>query len=97
MKVLAHVLPMDRHLFYPHTIKGFCVGFAMEHYRCFKIFISSAGRVCINDTVRWFPHGRLKLPTKSKHELLHSAIDDLCTTLQLSMKSNNPPPEGTTS
>ena len=39
MKVLAHVIPIDLLLFDPYAIKGFSVGIAMEHYRCFKIFI----------------------------------------------------------
>ena len=33
MKVLAHVLPIDRRLFDPHAIKGFSVGVAIENYR----------------------------------------------------------------
>ena len=68
----------------------------MEHYLCFKIFIPSTGGVCIADTVRWFPQGSLKLPIPSKYELLCSAIDDLHTTLTLSVENNILPPEVTT-
>ena len=89
MKVMAHVLPIDRHLFNPHVIKGFYVGIATEHYFWFKIFIPSTGRVRISDTVRWFPQSSLKLPIPSKYELLRSAIDDLRTTLQSSMKNQH--------
>ena len=39
MKVLAHVLPIDRRLFDPHEIKGFSKGVAIENSRPFKIFI----------------------------------------------------------
>ena len=31
MKVLSHILPINRRLFEPHVIKGFYVGIAMEH------------------------------------------------------------------
>ena len=95
-KVLAHVLPIDHRSFDPHAIKGFSVCLAMEHYRCFKIFIPSTGGIHIADTVIWFPQGSLKLPIPSKDELLCSAIEDLRTTLQSSVKNNILTPEGTT-
>ena len=97
MKLLAHVLPIKRCLFDLHAIKEFSVGVAMENYRWFKIFIPSTGRVRIADTIRWFPHGNLKIPTPSKDEIILSAIDDLRAKLQLSAKNNIVPPEGTTS
>jgi hypothetical protein len=81
MKVLAHLLPQDRRSFDPHAIKGFSVGPAMEHYRCFKIFIPSTGKVRIADTVKWYPHGNLKMPITSKDELLTAALNDLKQTL----------------
>ena len=80
MKLLARVLPIDRHSFDLHAINGFSVGVEMENYLCFKIFIPSTGGVRIADTVRWFPHVRLKLPIPSKD-------DDLRTTLQSSVKT----------
>ena len=97
MKVLANVLPIDRRLFDPHTIKGFYVGVWMEHNRCFKIFIPSTVRVRIADTVIWSPHVSLKIPIPIKDEILRRAIDDLRTTIQLSLKNNILTPEGTTS
>ena len=96
MKVLAHVPPIYRRFFEPYALKGFYVGFAMEYYRRFNIFIPSTGGVRIADTVRLFTHGNLKLPIPSKDEPLLIAIDDLRTTLQLSGKKILPP-EGTTS
>ena len=67
MKLMAHVLPIDHHLFGTHAIKGFSVCFAMEHHRYFKIFIPSTGGVHIAETVGLFPHGSLKLPIPSKY------------------------------
>ena len=66
MKVLAHVVTIDRHSFDPHDIKFLSVGVAMEYYCYCKIFITSNGGVYISDTVRWFPRGSLKLPIQSK-------------------------------
>ena len=88
MKLLPGVLPISRKYFDPHQINSFSIDVAMEHYHCFKIFIPSTGGVRISDTVRLFPHGSLKLPIPSKDELLFRAIDDLRTTLQLSVKNN---------
>ena len=97
MKLMAHVLPINCCLFEPHTMKVFSVGIEIEHYRCFKIFIPSNIGVHIYDTIRWFPHGSLKLFIPSRDEILRSAIDDLRTTLQYSVKNNILTPEGTTS
>ena len=69
----------------------------MGHYRCFKVFIHSTGTVRIDDTNIWFPSGSLNLPIPSKDEFLHSALYDLRTTLQSSVKKYILPPEGTTS
>ena len=69
----------------------------MEHCCCFKMFIPSTGGVCIDDNIRWFPHGRLKLTIPSNDGTLQSAINDLHTTLQSSVKNNILPPKGTTS
>ena len=74
MELLAHVIPIDRRLFDPHVIKDFSVAVAMGHYRCFKIFILSTGRVRIDDNVIWFPRGRLKIPIPLKDELLAAPL-----------------------
>jgi hypothetical protein len=96
MRVLAHVLPSDRTSFGPHAIAGYAIGPAMEHYRCFKIFIPTTGRIRIADTVKWFPHGDLKLPIASKEALLHASIQDLSATIKSSIKNGILPPDGTT-
>ena len=68
----------------------------MEHYRCFKIFVPSTGGTRIADTVRWFPHGDLKMPIASKESLLHAAIQDLSATIKSTVKNSILPPENTT-
>ena len=87
MRVLAHVLPKDRASFASHSIPGYSIGPAMEHYRCFKIFVPSTGGTRIADTVRWFPHGDLKMPIASKESLLHAAIQDLSATIKSTVKN----------
>ena len=96
MRVLAHVLPKDRASFASHSIPGYSIGPAMEHYRCFKIFVPSTGGTRIADTVRWFPHGDLKMPIASKESLLHAAIQDLSATIKSTVKNSILPPENTT-
>ena len=97
MKVLAHVLPSDRRSFDTHAIKAISVGPAMEHYRCFKVYIPSTGGVHIADTVRWFPHDGLKMPVPSKEALLQATLEGLRAALKSAVKNNILPPEGTNS
>jgi len=70
MHVLAHLLPKDRQSFDPHAIKeAYSIGPAMNHYCCHRVLVQSTGKVCIADTVRWIPHGDLKMPISSKNDL----------------------------
>ena len=77
MKVLAHILPKDRKSFAAHAVKGYHVGPAMDHYRCFSIFIPSTKGTRIADTLRWFPHNHIKMPIASDDALLRTALDTL--------------------
>ena len=97
MEVLAHLLPEDRRSFDPHAVKAYSVGPAMNHYRCHRVLVKSTGRTRISDTLRWFPHGNLKLPIPSKHDLLQSVLQDLRATLKSTMTNGILPPLGTES
>lgn len=92
MKVLAHVLPKDRKSFAPHAIKGFSIGPAMSHYRCFRIFIPDTGGTRISDTLRWFPHNNVKMPIANEDVLLRSAVQLLRTAVKARLKNQILPP-----
>ena len=53
-------------LIWPAWNQGFLCRCCNGNYCCFKLFIPSTGGVRIAYTVRWFPHGSLKLPISSK-------------------------------
>ncbi|GFH50519.1 hypothetical protein CTEN210_06995 [Chaetoceros tenuissimus] len=92
MKVLAHVLPKERQSFAPHVIKGFSVGPAMNHYRCFRIFIPDTGGTRISDTLRWFPHNDIRMPIASEDVLLRSAVQLLRKAIKDRLKNQVLPP-----
>ena len=87
MKVLAHVLPKDRKSFAAHAVKGYHVGPAMDHYRCFNIFIPSTKGTRIADTLRWFPHNHIKMPIASDDVLLRTALDTLRAAVKRRLKN----------
>ena len=54
-RVLAHEKPAQRASWAPHGIEGWYIGPAMEHYRCWTIYIPKTNAVGITDTVTFFP------------------------------------------
>jgi hypothetical protein len=68
-----------------HGIEGFYIGPAMDHYRCFKVWIEKtrAERIC--DTLRFFLHDlNMELPTTD--DLITEACQEIAEAL------NNPSP-----
>jgi hypothetical protein len=55
MKVLCHMKPSERASWAPHGLTGFYTGPAMEHYRCYRIWIPSTKAIRITDSVAWDP------------------------------------------
>lgn len=54
-KVVSFVDPASRGPYSPHGDVGFYLGPAMDHYRCFHIWIPSTRAYRISDTVSWHP------------------------------------------
>ena len=55
IKVVAHV-PADRRASWAnHRDVGFYVGRALEHYRCYKVWITKTKDFRISDCLAWFP------------------------------------------
>ena len=61
MKVVVHEKPLQRGSWDPHGVEGYYLGPAMEHYRCYRTWISHTNAHRISDTVSWHP-AKLRMP-----------------------------------
>ena len=64
VKVLAFEDADTRETWAPHGRVGYYVGPAMQHYRCFRIYMAETKRIRIVDTLSWHP-AQLLLPGTS--------------------------------
>jgi hypothetical protein len=81
IKCIIHEKPGQQGSWAPHGIKGWYVGPAMEHYRCWTIHVTSTNSERIGDTVEFFPQ-YTKVPRLSSADAATYATHDLIYTLQ---------------
>jgi hypothetical protein len=62
----------------PYGIKGFYVGPAFKHYRCYDCWISSTQKIQISDCIKWFPRG-ISMPSATPLEKVFAAAKNLIT------------------
>ena len=86
MRVVAHVKPAQRESWAPHGLDGFYVGPALDHYRCYKVWVIKTETVRITDTVAWHPHNII-IPGLSPTDVLVAAIAELIQALITFQKS----------
>jgi hypothetical protein len=86
-RIIAHETPGKRKTWVPHGQDGWYIGPAMEHYRCYKVYITKIRSNRIVETVEFFPH-KFELPFPSSSELATHAAADLTHALL------NPQPAG---
>ena len=55
IKVKAHARPSQRQTWAPHTFDAWYVGPALEHYRCFTVWVTKTRQLRIVNLVMWFP------------------------------------------
>ncbi len=53
--VIVHKKPAKRGTWAPHRTRGWYMGTAQEHYRCYKVHITKTASEQISDTVEFFP------------------------------------------
>jgi hypothetical protein len=63
-----------RHLH--HTVDGWYLGPAFNHYRCFRVWAGSTSSEGIADMLSWFP-SQVSMPTASLDDLALAALRDL--------------------
>ena len=86
IKVVAHV-PADRRAKWaPHGDIGFYVGRAVEHYRCYKVWIPKTKDFRISDCLAWYPVLTDTTQPSSRYPLLPPSFDPL--------SSQSPPTQG---
>jgi hypothetical protein len=65
-----------------HGESGFYLGPAMNHYRCFHVWISSTGRTRISDAVSWHPTTLAHIADDTPQHLLLDALDALTEAIE---------------
>ena len=85
IKIEMHEKPNNRPSFGYHSTSGFYLGPAMNHYRCYRVYIPTTSGERITDTIQFFPT-RFRMPASSSMDKAIQAAEDLITVL------NNPEP-----
>jgi hypothetical protein len=75
-RIIAHETPGRRITWAPHGEDGWYIGPALEHYRCYIVYITETRSNRIVENVEFFPH-KFKLPFPSSSELVTQASADL--------------------
>jgi hypothetical protein len=79
-KVLVYESAEQRASWAPHGVEAWYVGPALEHYRCFQVWVVSTGRLRTSDSLSWHPTTVL-MPGASTLEQLTAILGQLKSTL----------------
>jgi hypothetical protein len=74
--IIAHETPSRRRTWAPHGQDGWYIGPALEHYRCYTVYINKTRGERVVKTVVFFPE-KFKLPFLSTQELASQAAKEL--------------------
>jgi hypothetical protein len=74
--IIAHETPSRRRTWAPHGQNGCYIGPALEHYRCYTVYITKTRGERVVETVDFFPEN-FKLPFPSTQELAKKAAAEL--------------------
>jgi hypothetical protein len=75
-RIIAHETPRRRRTWAPHVQDGWYIGPALEHYRCYTVYITKTRSNRIVETGDYFPE-KITLPLPSSHDLVTQAAVDL--------------------
>jgi hypothetical protein len=79
-RVLVHEKPDVRQSWDPRAINAWYIGPAMQHCRCYRVYIWNTKSERIADTLAWFPTS-VQMLTMSSLDLALAAARDLLTAL----------------
>jgi hypothetical protein len=74
-RIIAHETPGRRKTWAPHGQDGWYIGPALEHYRCYTVYITKTRSTRIVETVEFFPH-KFKIPFPSSSDLATQAATE---------------------
>ena len=80
-RIIAHEKPTQRASWAPHGQDGWYIGPAMEHYRCYKVYINKTRSERTVDTVEFFPT-QFTMPRLSSADAAMRAANDLIAALR---------------
>ena len=80
-KIIIHEKPNKRGSWAPHGAKGWYLGPASNHYRCWTVYVTKTASERIGDTVEFFPH-QGRMPRLSSADTAVKAALELTTALQ---------------
>ena len=80
-KILIHEKPLVRETWAPHGAEGFYLGPALDHYRCYRVYVTETQAERVADTLAWFP-AHVQMPTPSSDELILAALKDVVALLR---------------
>jgi hypothetical protein len=86
-RIIAHETPSRRRTWAPHGQYGWYIGPALEHYRCYTVYINKTRGERMVETVDFFPEN-FKVPFPSSQELATKSATELTHALL------HPQPEG---
>jgi hypothetical protein len=75
-RIIAHETPGRRRTWAPHGQDGWYIGPALEHYRCYTVYITKTRENRIVETVEFSPQ-KFILPFPASHNLATQAAADL--------------------
>jgi hypothetical protein len=75
-RIIAHKTPSRRRTWAPHGQDGWYIGPALEHYRCYTVYITKTRGNRIVETLEFFPD-KFTLPFPSSQDLATQAAVDL--------------------
>ena len=77
MRILCFEPPDKRTTWAPHGVKGYYVGPALQHHRCFTVYIPTTASTRVTGQLSWHPPASYQLPGASPHDSVVSAIIQL--------------------
>ena len=79
----------DRKTWEFHSTKGFYIGPATHHHRCYRIFVPKTKSMRISDSIYWLP-SPISPPIPSDAEMITMAVEELKETAKSLHKSKTP-------
>ena len=79
--IIVHEKPSQRASWAPHGLDGFYLGPALNHYRCYRTYVTNTKGTRVSDTVEFLPR-KYNIPQLSSQEVALIAARELTHALQ---------------